>query len=180
MPDFTQLQLSRDPRGVVTISIDVPDAPMNVFNDAVVRELAEVVSLLEREPARAVVFRSAKASGFFAGADVHRIRRLESQGEAGAVQSIGQELFDRIERLPCPTVAVIHGVCLGGGLEFALACKFRVARDDAVLPQRPSLRSPGGGDGAGSDVPVLRSVRPSALPSDSTRSRRCASSRRIC
>jgi 3-hydroxyacyl-CoA dehydrogenase/enoyl-CoA hydratase/3-hydroxybutyryl-CoA epimerase len=131
MPDFTQLQLSRDARGVVTVAFDVPDAPMNVFNEAVVRELTEVVSLLEREPARAVVFRSAKPSGFFAGADVHHIRRLESQGEVGAVQSIGQELFDRVERLPCPTVAVIHGVCLGGGLEFALGCKFRVARDDA-------------------------------------------------
>jgi 3-hydroxyacyl-CoA dehydrogenase/enoyl-CoA hydratase/3-hydroxybutyryl-CoA epimerase len=131
MPDFRQLQLTRDARGVVTVTFDVPDSPMNVFNDAVVRELAEVVSLLEREPARVVVFRSAKPSGFFAGADVHHIRRIGTQAEAGMVQSVGQELFDRIERLPCPTVAVIHGVCLGGGLEFALASKHRVARDDA-------------------------------------------------
>jgi 3-hydroxyacyl-CoA dehydrogenase/enoyl-CoA hydratase/3-hydroxybutyryl-CoA epimerase len=116
---------------VVTVAFDVPDSPVNVFNDAVVRELTEVVSFLEREPARVVVFRSAKPSGFFAGADVHHIRRIGTQAEASMVQSVGQELFDRIERLPFPTVAVIHGVCLGGGLEFALACRYRVARDDA-------------------------------------------------
>jgi 3-hydroxyacyl-CoA dehydrogenase/enoyl-CoA hydratase/3-hydroxybutyryl-CoA epimerase len=78
-----------------------------------------------------VVFRSAKPSGFMAGADVHRIRQIESESEVRAVLTAGHELFDRGERLPCPTIAVIHGPCLGGGLEFALACRYRVARDDA-------------------------------------------------
>jgi 3-hydroxyacyl-CoA dehydrogenase / enoyl-CoA hydratase / 3-hydroxybutyryl-CoA epimerase len=130
MPDFRQLQFTRDANNIVTVTFDVPDSPMNVFNNAVVRELVEVLSLLEREPARAVVFHSAKPSGFFAGADVHHIRELATPDEATAVQSVGQELFARVERLPFPTVAAIHGVCLGGGLEFALACKHRVARDD--------------------------------------------------
>src|SRR5262249_22731926 len=64
------------------------------------------------------------------GADVRRIRGLESEGEVRTVLAAGHELFDRVERLPCPTVAAVHGPCLGGGLEFALACRHRIARDD--------------------------------------------------
>jgi 3-hydroxyacyl-CoA dehydrogenase/enoyl-CoA hydratase/3-hydroxybutyryl-CoA epimerase len=129
--DFRHLRLDRDTRGVATVSLDVQDAPVNVFNDEVFRELQQAVEQLERDPPRAVAFRSAKPSGFLAGADVHLIRRLESEAEVRAVLTAGQELFDRIERLPCPTVAVVHGMCLGGGLELALACRHRVACDDA-------------------------------------------------
>jgi 3-hydroxyacyl-CoA dehydrogenase / enoyl-CoA hydratase / 3-hydroxybutyryl-CoA epimerase len=129
--DFRHLRLDRDGRGVVTVTLDVQGAPVNVFNAEVFEELQDVVGRLEREPPRLVVFRSAKPSGFLAGADIHQVRRVESESEAQAIQAVGQQLFDRVERLPCPTVAVIHGPCLGGGLEFALACRHRVARDDA-------------------------------------------------
>jgi 3-hydroxyacyl-CoA dehydrogenase/enoyl-CoA hydratase/3-hydroxybutyryl-CoA epimerase len=129
--DFRHLRLDRDPRGVATVWFDVQGVPVNVFNDEVFRELQQVVGQLERDPPQAVEFRSAKPSGFLAGADVHQIRRLESEAEVRAVLAAGQELFDRVERLPCPTVAVVHGPCLGGGLELALACRYRVARDDA-------------------------------------------------
>jgi 3-hydroxyacyl-CoA dehydrogenase / enoyl-CoA hydratase / 3-hydroxybutyryl-CoA epimerase len=128
---FQHLQLERDSRGVATVTFDVQGSPMNIFNEEVFRDLQRAVEQLEREPPRAVVFRSAKASGFMAGADVHRIRGLTSESEVRTVLTAGHELFDRVERLPCPTVAVIHGPCLGGGLEFALACRHRVARDDA-------------------------------------------------
>ncbi len=128
--DFRHLRMERDGRGVVTVTFDVLGSPVNVFNDATTGELVEVVSRLERDPPRVVVFRSGKPSGFIAGADIHRIQRITTEAEARAVQSAGHELFERMERLPCPTVAVIHGVCLGGGLEFALACKHRIARDD--------------------------------------------------
>src|SRR5262245_40820518 len=128
---FQPLRLDRDPRGVATVTFDVQGSPVNVFNDEMFRELGRAVEQLERDSPRAVVFRSAKPSGFMAGADVHHIRRIESETEARAVIDAGHELFDRVEKLPCPTVAVIHGPCLGGGLEFALACRYRVARDDA-------------------------------------------------
>ena len=131
MSEFRHLRMERDARGVATVTFDVADSPMNVFNDSVVGELTEVVASLERDPPQAVLFRSGKSTGFFAGADVHLLWRIRTETEAAEVQSVGQQLFDRIERLPFPTVAVIHGVCLGGGLEFALACKFRIARDDA-------------------------------------------------
>jgi 3-hydroxyacyl-CoA dehydrogenase/enoyl-CoA hydratase/3-hydroxybutyryl-CoA epimerase len=89
-----------------------------------------VVEEFERNPPRAALFRSAKPSGFIVGADVHEIRRLKSEDEVRSVLAAGQQLFDRVERLPFPTVAAIHGPCLGGGLEFALACRHRIARDD--------------------------------------------------
>src|SRR5688572_28468137 len=129
--DFRHLRLDRDTRGVATVSIDVQGVPVNVFNDELFGELRQAVGQLERDPPRVVAFRSAKPSGFLAGADVHQIRRLESEAEVRTVLAAGQELFDRVERLPCPTVAVVHGPCLGGGLELALACRYRVARDDA-------------------------------------------------
>ncbi len=123
--------LDRDDRGVVTVSFNVQGFPVNVFTDEVVEELARIVEDLERSAPTLVIFRSGKASGFLAGADVRRIQRMETPDEASVAIDAGRDLFDRIWHLPCPTVAVIHGLCLGGGLEFALACRFRVARDDA-------------------------------------------------
>lgn len=129
--EFRHLRLQRDARGVATVSLDVKDVPMNVFNDEVARELQQVLERIQRDPPRALVIRSAKPSGFLAGADVRQIRKLETEEQVRSVLTAGQELFNRIEQLPFPTVAVIHGPCLGGGLELALVCRHRVARDDA-------------------------------------------------
>ncbi|MEQ9412027.1 MAG: 3-hydroxyacyl-CoA dehydrogenase NAD-binding domain-containing protein [Fuerstiella sp.] len=118
-----------DRANVLTVWIDVADRTMNVFNSDVILELEEVVDQLETESVTAVVFRSAKASGFFAGADVKQIADLKSPEEIRAVVARGQALFARIEALQIPTVAAIHGPCLGGGLEFALACRHRIALD---------------------------------------------------
>ena len=118
--------------GVTTVWIDVVDHSMNVFDDSVIRDLLAVVEQLEVTRPKAVVFRSAKASGFFAGADVNKIASLRTRKEVEEVISAGQDLFARIERLPMPTVAAIHGPCLGGGLEFALACKHRIAMDSSA------------------------------------------------
>lgn len=146
MNSYECLHVTRDPAGIVTITIDVPGYSVNVIDERLLRELAAVVTELERElsdppaeaavgtgavpAARAVVFRSGKDSGFIAGADVHRIRDIADAKEAEAVLRRGQDLFDQIEALPVSTVAVIHGPCLGGGLELALACGYRIARDD--------------------------------------------------
>ncbi len=129
---FRHLHLDHDSGGVTTITIDVPGSPVNVFNDALAGELIALLDRLEQHVPRAVVFRSGKASGFFAGADINSIRGLKTEKEVRAVIAAGQEMFNRVERLKCPTIAVIHGPCLGGGLEFALACRHRIARDDAA------------------------------------------------
>ncbi|MBA4187380.1 MAG: multifunctional fatty acid oxidation complex subunit alpha [Planctomycetaceae bacterium] len=131
MSGLQHLRLDRDERGVATVTFDVQGSPFNVFNDQVIGELRAVLDELEHDLPRVVVFRSGKASGFFAGADVNRIQQLETADEVRSVIDAGHEVFGRIEHLPCPTIAVIHGPCLGGGLEFALACRYRIARDDA-------------------------------------------------
>src|SRR5436190_21980877 len=99
MPDdFRHLKLARDGRGVATVTLDVQDSPVNVFNEEVTRELAAAVERLERDPPRGVVFRSAQASGFLAGADLHHIRRLETPHELRGVIAAGRERLGPAER----------------------------------------------------------------------------------
>ncbi|HVJ68359.1 MAG TPA: 3-hydroxyacyl-CoA dehydrogenase NAD-binding domain-containing protein [Caulifigura sp.] len=150
MSQFQHLRVDRDGRGVVTVTINVIGRPFNIFDDRLFSELAAIVDELEQDKsARLILFRSGKPNGFFAGADVHRIHALATSAEADNLLQSGQQLFDRIENLPVPSVAVIHGVCLGGGTEFALACTHRAAKDDAAtrigLPETQIGLIPGWG-----------------------------------
>ena len=119
--------------GVWVVAFDRPDASVNLIDQAWLDAMDGVLTRAERESPRGLVLASAKASGFIAGADVSLIASLSSSEEATRKARAGQALLDRIEDLPCPTVAAIHGVCLGGGLETALACRFRVVADDDRL-----------------------------------------------
>lgn len=131
MNSFQQLRVDRDERGVVTVKFEVTGQPINVFDENLVRDLGIVArELREDASVRIVVFRSGNATGFMAGADVHRIHDIDSADEAEAILASGQQLFRQIEALPMPTIAVIHGPCLGAGLEFSLACTYRIGRDD--------------------------------------------------
>lgn len=133
MSTWQHLRVERDPRGVVTVTIDVVGRSVNVLDDNLLLELASLAEQLHRDQSvRLVVFRSAKPNGFLAGADLQHIRRIANADEAEAMLAMGRDLFARIEKLPAPTIAVIHGPCLGGGLEFALACTYRVAGGDAA------------------------------------------------
>lgn len=121
----------RDSRGVLTAILNVPDQPVNIFNESVLHDLDELIRGVEGdETVCAVVFRSGKDNGFLAGADLHAIQSLKSPEEAEQICRAGQDLFRRLETLSAPTVAVINGVCLGGGLEFVLACRHRILVDD--------------------------------------------------
>lgn len=120
-------RLARDGQDVVWIILDKAEARANVLSEAVLEELGDVVGELEANPPRGVVLRSLKASGFCLGADITEFSGLET--ETGVVDKLtaAHEVVDRFEALACPTVAVIHGSCLGGGLELALACDYRLA-----------------------------------------------------
>ncbi len=126
------LRWEADAAGIVTVTIDVANAPVNIFNEALFADVQAAAAAIEQARPRAVVFRSGKPSGFLAGADVKQIQRLKTEAEVRAILESGQELFARIEKWPWLTVAAIHGPCLGGGLEFALACRYRIARHDAA------------------------------------------------
>ncbi|MBI5069337.1 MAG: fatty acid oxidation complex subunit alpha FadJ [Deltaproteobacteria bacterium] len=117
--------------GVAVVFIDVPGESVNTINPALGEELTPLVESLDRDPAvKAIVFASGKKDGFVAGADVAMLQRVRSAAEAESLARAGQRGFDRLERLQKPVVAAIHGACLGGGLEWALACHWRIATDD--------------------------------------------------
>jgi 3-hydroxyacyl-CoA dehydrogenase/enoyl-CoA hydratase/3-hydroxybutyryl-CoA epimerase len=126
-------KLERDGDDVAWLSFDKPGASANVLSKEVIQELAGLMPQLEARPPRALIVASAKPGGFAAGADIKDFTTLKTPDEAYSLIRAGQQAFDRIEALPCPTVAAIHGFALGGGLELALACRYRVAANDGKL-----------------------------------------------
>jgi len=117
--------------GVATCFLDVPGEPVNTLSQEVGAELTEILHALAQDPAvRAVVIASAKRDGFIAGAKIDMLQKLRGAAEAEALSLAAQRDFDELERFGKPVVAAIHGACLGGGLELALACRWRIATDD--------------------------------------------------
>lgn len=115
---------------VAVLLLDVPGQPVNTIGTPVVREFLDHLAALEVDPAvRGVVLLSAKPDTFIAGADIEEFVALRTREEAEALSRGGQEVMDRVAAFPKPVVAGIHGACLGGGLELALACHWRVASD---------------------------------------------------
>src|SRR5580693_3904540 len=98
-----------------------------------VRELAAKLTEITALRPIGVIVQSGKASGFIAGADIKEFVQIRSPAEGYALVRAGQSVMQQLEDLPCPTVAAIHGFALGGGLELALACTYRVGADDAAL-----------------------------------------------
>jgi len=116
--------------GIVILTIDRADTSVNAFNHTTLEELEQIVERLTIEPPKGVVIRSGKAKGFVAGADIHEFETYEKSGSVLANIQFGQRVFQNLSRLRCPTVAAIHGFCMGGGTEMALACRYRVATRD--------------------------------------------------
>ncbi len=151
-----------DADNVAWLHFNKRDSSANVLSAAVLEAFyAELLRLTEMAP-RGLVLLSDKANGFIAGADVHEFARLENRDQALAAIQRGQEVFDRLAALPFPSVALIHGFCLGGGLEMALACRYRIARDDAAtrlgLPEVRLGIHPGFG-GSARLVPLVGAPR---------------------
>jgi 3-hydroxyacyl-CoA dehydrogenase/enoyl-CoA hydratase/3-hydroxybutyryl-CoA epimerase len=116
--------------GVAVVTFDLPGDPVNKLNRAVTEEFAVLLDRLREDgTVRAVVLISGKADTFIAGADIEEFAQLGSASEAEALSAGGQAMMDRIDRFPKPIVAAIHGACLGGGFELALACRWRIATD---------------------------------------------------
>jgi 3-hydroxyacyl-CoA dehydrogenase/enoyl-CoA hydratase/3-hydroxybutyryl-CoA epimerase len=120
-------RLTSDPDGICWLSIDKAGSGTNTLGRVILAELDEILDQLARNVPRGLIIKSAKASGFIAGADINEFVALSDAEEAAQSAARGQAVFRKLADLRCPTVAVINGFALGGGLELALACDYRVA-----------------------------------------------------
>ena len=128
---YRHFKLSHDGDGIAWLLFDREDASANTLSAETIEELDAVIAALESERPSGIVIRSAKKSGFIAGADVNEFRGASDASLVETAIGRAHAVIDRLEALRIPTVAVIHGFCLGGGLEVALACKSRIAIDGA-------------------------------------------------
>jgi 3-hydroxyacyl-CoA dehydrogenase/enoyl-CoA hydratase/3-hydroxybutyryl-CoA epimerase len=117
--------------GVATVWVDVPGEPVNTLSRETGTEFGAVLDALEKDGAvKAVVVASGKKDGFVAGARIEMLRDVKDAAEAALLSRDAQAGFDRLEKFGKPVVAAIHGACLGGGLEWAMACHYRVVSND--------------------------------------------------
>jgi 3-hydroxyacyl-CoA dehydrogenase/enoyl-CoA hydratase/3-hydroxybutyryl-CoA epimerase len=124
-----QWTLTVDVDRVAWLSFDKPNASANSLSRAAMEELNERLDEVEQARPAGLVIVSGK-TGFIAGADVSEFGQVRVPADAVPSIRAAQAVLQRLEDLPCPTVAAINGYCLGGGLELALACRHRVAADD--------------------------------------------------
>ena len=134
-----------DDRGVARVTLDQPDASVNLLSTETMEELDGLIGDLADPAAagdvRAVLLVSGKPDSFVAGADVGEIADLTDPEEAASKARQGQQIFRRLEGLSVPTVAAVHGTCLGGGTEMILACDHRIASDaDATKIGLPEVK----------------------------------------
>jgi len=126
-------RMRTDGEGTIWLLFDKKDSSANTLSAEVLAELDAILEKLEQNPPLGVVIRSAKPAGFIAGADISQFRGVSDVAQIETLIARGHAVLDRLDRLPAVTVAVIHGYCLGGGLELALACDYRIAVDDATF-----------------------------------------------
>jgi 3-hydroxyacyl-CoA dehydrogenase/enoyl-CoA hydratase/3-hydroxybutyryl-CoA epimerase len=124
------ITMDRDADGSFVLVLDVPNRGVNVITRQVLADLDAALDFITAQPRVPVlVVRSGKKSGFLAGADIAEFAAIKDTAGAQSLSEAGQKLFGRLAALPAPSVAVIHGPCLGGGLELALACDYRLVFD---------------------------------------------------
>jgi 3-hydroxyacyl-CoA dehydrogenase / enoyl-CoA hydratase / 3-hydroxybutyryl-CoA epimerase len=116
--------------GIAVVTFDLPGESVNKLNGAVKAEFEDVFRQLRDDgTVRAMVLISGKPDIFIAGADIEEFTELATQAEAEALSRDGQAMVDRVDAFSKPVIVAIHGACLGGGLELALACDYRIATD---------------------------------------------------
>lgn len=124
---FAHWRIETHADGILILTLDRADSAVNTLSRAVLEELDAMLERIEIEKPPAIVIRSGKAAGFIAGADIKEFRQFDAQGGVADAIARGQRIFQRLHRLPCPSVVAIDGHCMGGGTELALACSHRVA-----------------------------------------------------
>lgn len=129
MENYRHFRVEKDGNGFVHLYFDYADGSMNVLGQEVLLELSDIFSQMTKNPPLGLAIKSAKDNGFIAGANVKEFTKLNSFDDAFDAIELGQGVMTLLDELKCPTIAVINGLCLGGGLELALACDYRIAVD---------------------------------------------------
>ncbi|MBI2571506.1 MAG: enoyl-CoA hydratase/isomerase family protein [Candidatus Schekmanbacteria bacterium] len=119
------------PDGIAIVTLDQPDAKVNTLSRMTMEWFDKVINDLAAMPGlNGAIIASAKQGNFIAGANIEEMRAVQDREELVAMTHGANRILDKLEALPAPVVAAIHGSCLGGGLELAMACHFRIATDD--------------------------------------------------
>lgn len=127
---YTHWTLDIDQQSIAWLTLDRQDSAINSLNEAVLREFANILNVIEQSTQiKAMIIQSGKKTGFIAGADINQFKALKNEEEAVALIKKGQDIFTKLENISVPSIALISGFCLGGGLELALACTYRIAED---------------------------------------------------
>lgn len=120
--------------GMAVVTLDAPGEKVNVLTSAFLAALEQMaLRLAAEEGLRGAVVVSAKSGGFIAGADIEAIAAVRDPATGTALAREGQRIFGLWATLPFPVIAAVNGHCLGGGTEFALACRYRIAAPDAAI-----------------------------------------------
>jgi 3-hydroxyacyl-CoA dehydrogenase / enoyl-CoA hydratase / 3-hydroxybutyryl-CoA epimerase len=130
---YAHFNLRTDEHGITWVGINVAGENVNTMGTPVLNELNALLDHFEKEPPKALAFVSEKKSGFIAGANVNEFVEIGKTGnldEAVALTKRGYDVYERLANVKYPTLALINGYALGGGLELALACRYRVAVDE--------------------------------------------------
>src|SRR5690606_4093890 len=126
MQTYKNWRLETDADKILWVYFDKQNSSVNTLGHETMSELDAILDdLASDRDHKGVIFASAKKSGFIAGADISLFTKFKDADEAYNMLKLGQHIFDKIETLHIPTVAMIDGFCLGGGMELALGCHYR-------------------------------------------------------
>ena len=128
---YQHWRIEADADGIAWATLDKLGETTNSLSVAVMDELAKILAQFESAPPKALIFRSGKAAGFIAGADIQEFTQLDTPAKGLELISRGWNLFNRLAAARYPTLAIVRGHCLGGGLELALACRYLLAVDES-------------------------------------------------
>ena len=127
--NYKHWRIESDADNIAWLIIDCASKSTNTLSTEVLAELDKALDEVAAMKPRAMVIRSGKDSGFIAGADIEEFLDVKTAADAKRMIRSGWDPFNKLEALPFPTVALINGFCMGGGLELALACRYRIAVD---------------------------------------------------
>ncbi len=127
---YTNWSIEKDTDDICWLHLDVSESSTNILRRDVLEELDKILDEMAKSSPAGIVFVSDKKNGFIAGADINEFTRITTQQQATEMLQRGHAIMNKIAALPCTSVAMINGFCLGGGFELALACTYRVMCDN--------------------------------------------------